>query len=539
MSKRKKVIIAVELVVIGILFVIIGCNELKKNKKKSVVSQAEQTEQTGRVADSRNNKDNKGTSKKDKAAEAAEAAKREEEERKAEEERQQKIEETLVMAETLSEAGNYEAAMVVIADIENYESNERLSSAYAAYSSSYEAFVAEQERLARVSDVIDEANLLAMMYDYDKAVETVKAFEGYEEIEEMTDAIASYEAQKAACVVWSDNTHISHLFVHSLIVDTSRAFGPKSHQANGYNNYMTTVDEFNKMLFQMYERGYVLVSVHDMAERVVGDDGVERLVKKQILLPEGKTPIVLSEDDVNYYIIQEGDGLGERITLDENGKPTVEYILEDGTAVYGEYDVVPIVDRFVRDHPDFSYHGRKGILAVTGYEGALGYDTGLSMKKYDGMSEEDKMKIINEERAKATAVADALKADGWEFASHSYTHSDMKKATVSKLEYDLTRWHDEVEPILGKTDIYLYPYGADICEWMGYSGDKYDLMKKYDFWYFCNVDHNAQYWVQIRDGYLRQGRINADGYLMMTDPADLSYFFDVDFVLDSSRPALK
>lgn len=538
MSRRKLIIIAVELVLIGVLLVIIGCNELKRTKKKSVVGQNNRTEQTQKADSNTGESKDKGKSKNAKKQAEEEAARLEEEKRR-EEERQRVIETALTTAQAYSDEGNDEAAMETIAAVENYESDDRLSTLYAVYKSNYEAFVAEQERLASLGNVIAEADLLAQMYDYDRAIEMVKSFDGYEEIEEMVAAVARYEEQKAACVVWPDNTHISHLFVHSLIVDTARAFGPKSHQANGYNNYMTTVDEFNRMLEQMYERGYVLVSVHDMAERVVGDDGVEKLVKKQILLPPGKTPIVLSEDDVNYYIIQEGDGLGERLVLDENGVPTVEYILEDGTAVYGEYDVVPIVDRFVREHPDFSYRGRKGILAVTGYEGALGYDTGLSMKKYDGLSEEDKMAIINEERAKATAVAEALKADGWEFASHSYTHSDMKVAAVSKLEYDLNRWHDEVEPILGETDIYLYPYGADICEWMGYSGDKYELMKKFGFWYFCNVDHNTQYWVQIRDGYLRQGRINADGYLMMTDPADLSYFFDVDTVLDKSRPALK
>ena len=47
----------------------------------------------------------------------------------------------------------------------------------------------------------------------------------------------------------------------------------------------------------------------------------------------------------------------------------------DGTVVTGDYDVVPILDSFIKEHPDFSYHGRKGILAMTGYDGVLGYRT--------------------------------------------------------------------------------------------------------------------------------------------------------------------
>lgn len=396
---------------------------------------------------------------------------------------------------------------------------------------------AAEEKAAQIELIEIEAENLVATYDFNGAIEILKEIEDYEQDETVLSLISDYEAQRDACVVWPDNSQISHLFVHSLIVDTERAFSKYSSQPVGYNQYMTTVEEFNKMLEQMYERGYVLVSVHDMAERVVDEDGNEKLVKKDIILPEGKTPFVLSQDDVNYYAYMENDGFASRLVVGEDGLPTCEYIDKDGNVLYGEYDVVPIVDRFVKEHPDFAYHGHKGILAVTGYEGALGYDTGLSMKKYDGMDEAQKMELINSEREAATKVADALKADGWEFASHSYTHTNMTTNSVSKVEYDLTRWRDEVEIILGETDIYLYPFGADICDWRSYTGEKYDLMKEFGFWYFCNVD-SARYWVQIRDQYFRMGRINADGERMMKHPEKLSYFFDVSTVLDTSRPSL-
>lgn len=535
MSRRKIIIIALELIIIGILFVVIGCNELKKDKKKSVVSENTQnTEYADKTGD-----DSKGLfSKSDSKKAEEEAKKREEEERLAAEQRQKKIDEALMMAQALADEGFYEQAVDAVSAIDDFENVSELNEAYTSYVAIIEEETAKREHEAQVESVATMARLMVAQYNYASAKELIESVDNYEDYENLAGIYTECENLSQNLVVWSDNTHISHLFVHSLIVDTNRAFGPGSSQPLGYNEYMTTVDEFNKILEQMYERGYVLISPHDMAERVVDENGVEKLVKKQILLPEGKIPFVLSQDDVNYYLYMQGDGFAEKIVIGEDGLPTCEYIQKDGTVVYGEYDMVPIVDRFVREHPDFSYHGRKGILALTGYEGALGYDTGLSMAIYDGLSEEDKMAKINEERAKAIAVADALKAEGWEFASHSYTHSDMKKATVDKLSYDLRRWKDEVEIIVGKTDIYIYPYGADICEWMGYSGDKYDLMKQYDFWYFCNVDSSNPYWVQIRDGYLRQGRINADGLLMQTRPKALEPFFDVDSVLDKSRPAL-
>ena len=392
-----------------------------------------------------------------------------------------------------------------------------------------------------LGEVIAEADLKAMMYDYDAAIELVKSSSEYATSQEAKEAVARYEAEKAKCVKWKDNTQISHIFVHSLIVDTSRAFGKTSSQPQGYNKYMTTVSEFNKMIESMYKKGYVLVSIHDIAKRVVDSEGNE----KDIMLPPGKEPFVLSQDDVNYYLYMDNDGFADRLVIGEDGIPTCQYTDIDGNVSYGEYDVLPIIDRFIKEHPDFSYRGAKGILAVTGYEGALGYDTGLSMKIYDGLSEEEKMKRINAEREKAKAVADAIKADGWEFASHSYTHSNMTNATLEKMQYDSKRWKEEVEIILGPTDIYIYPYGADICDWHGYKGEKFELLKSYGFWYFCNVDA-SRYWIQLKSDYFRMGRINTDGERMhitlknLSDPSlpnRLAYFFDVTEVYDQTRPA--
>ena len=380
----------------------------------------------------------------------------------------------------------------------------------------------------------EEAALKAAMYDYDAAIELLQGIPEYENRDDVKATVKEYEAARDKLVKWEDNTQISHLFVHSLIVDTARAFRKGSSQPVGYNRYMTTVGEFKLMLQSLYEKGYVLVSMHDIAERYVGEDGVEKLRKKPIYLPEGKTPFVLSQDDVNYYAYMDNDGFADRLVIGEDGIPTCKYIDTDGTVSYGEYDVLPIVDNFLKEHPDFSYRGAKGILAVTGYEGALGYDTGWHMYDLDNPEEAAKLKA---EQEAAKAVADAIKADGWEFASHSYTHTDMKTNSFEKVVYDTDKWEREVEPILGETDLYIYPFGSDICDWKGYKGDKYEYLKKAGFWYFCNVDA-SRYWIQITDNYMRMGRINADGERMMKTPKKLDYFFNSAEVLDKSRPAL-
>ena len=57
---------------------------------------------------------------------------------------------------------------------------------------------------------------------------------------------------------------------------------------------MTTVSEFKKMIQIMYDKGYVLVSPHDMA--VVNDDGT--MSRGKIMLPEGKIIITWMEMDL-------------------------------------------------------------------------------------------------------------------------------------------------------------------------------------------------------------------------------------------------
>ena len=73
-----------------------------------------------------------------------------------------------------------------------------------------------------------------------------------------------------------------------------------------------------------------------------------------------KHRLFLSQDDVCYYHSQDGDGIATKLVIDEEGKVRNEYVQDDGSTVVGDYDVVPLIDRFVEEHPDFAYHGHKG-----------------------------------------------------------------------------------------------------------------------------------------------------------------------------------
>jgi hypothetical protein len=396
--------------------------------------------------------------------------------------------------------------------------------------------IAEQERLKKEEqerqDVITQADRLALGYDYEGAIELIKSYEGadgdYKVYTSLVSAIERLEAEKSTLVLYGGEytsaTQINHIFFHSLVVDNAKAFDGDS-MSKGYNMYMTTIPEFEKMIQKMYEDGYVLVRMSDVAKKVTLEDGTTKYVEGEIYLREGKKPFVLSEDDVNYYDYMKEDGFATRIVIDEDGKLTCEMVLDDGTTVTGPFDIVPILNAFVEEHPDFSYKGAKGLLALTGYEGTLGYRTN-----------DPTSPTYEEDKETVKKVAEALKADGWELGSHSWGHKNMMTSSFELIKRDTNRWLEEVGSLIGPTDLFIFPYGVDFETTMGhYSSDKFKFLKESGFTYFIGVYKEP--WMQVKDDYVRMTRRPLDGQAMLEFPERLADLFDVNEIIDPDRPS--
>ena len=388
--------------------------------------------------------------------------------------------------------------------------------------------------------VIAQAKLLADGYDYDGAINLLSS-STYASDESVTAAIDEYNATKET-LVRADPRKVTHVFFHTLIMDTSKAFDGDSRE-KGYNQVMTTKDEFMKILQSMYERGFVLVRLHDVAYEVTAEDGSRHFQEGDIMLPEGKKPFVMSQDDVCYYEYMDGDGFASRMIIGEDGKPTNEMKMDDGSVSVGSYDLVPLLDDFIKEHPDFSYRGAKACIAFTGYNGILGYRTDSAYNTDEYKAEHPDFNF-EEERANAAKVVQCLRDDGFEIASHSWGHRNMGTISMDKFREDTDKWANEVETLTGPCDIILFPFGSDIGDWHPYdtSSERFQYLYNKGFRYFCNVD-SSQYFVQIGDDYMRQGRRNLDGYRMYYDLPEsgvggdpLSDLFDVNEVFDRSRP---
>lgn len=394
---------------------------------------------------------------------------------------------------------------------------------------------AEEEEKQR-KKILRKAKKLAAQYNYDRAIKTIKSYENYSSYEDMVSAIKKYQKIKKSCVSWPLE-EVTHVFYHTLIRDTSKAFDG-DYKTGDYNQVMTTIEEFNQITQTMYDKGYVMVSIYDMAS--VNEDGT--MARGEILLPPGKIPFVLSQDDVCYYHYMDGDGFASRLIVDEDGKIRNEYVEDDGSISVGDYDVVPLIDRFVEEHPDFSYRGAKGIIALTGYDGILGYRTDIEYKTKESLQDDQKKFLedhpdfnYKKEVKQAKKVAEAIKKDGWLFASHTWGHQNIGEIGLEKLQTDTTKFQKYVDPLIGGTDIIIFAFGTDLTQVEDYSGDKFEYLKSVGYNYYCNVD-SSKYFVQIRDRYFRMGRRNLDGYRMYYNPELLEDLFDASAVFDASRP---
>lgn len=310
-----------------------------------------------------------------------------------------------------------------------------------------------------------------------------------------------------------------HIFFHSLIVYPELAFRHDK-RSKFFETYMITKYEFDRILEKLYKNNFVLIDIHSLY--TVDDSG--KVFRKKLYLPPHKKPLIISVDDVNYYHNQTGRGLSQKLILDNAGTIATEIVGLDGkTTITHDGDVMPIVDTFVSQHPDFSIDGAKGIIAVTGYDGVLGYRTQGSAASSP---------TYTKDVAAARQVIEKLKATGWQFASHSYSH-DSKfvtgKITLEELKKDMLHWDTEVGPLVGNTDIYIGPFG----QIFGPKDPRRAHIVSQGFNVLCGVGTDLYF--KYFDTHIIMDRAPIDGMRLTKTPKQLKSYFKASEILDPIR----
>lgn len=377
---------------------------------------------------------------------------------------------------------------------------------------------AERAAAALIENTLNTAAIQAAGYDYQAAINTLDSYKDAETGRELTDemaaARAAYSAAMTELVVWDDPTAIVNLSFHVLIEDTARAYSDTGY-GDSYRTKFISTAQFSAILTELHKNGYVLVNLDSCIAENTGADGKVTYTTKPIYLPADKTPIMITETLVNYFEYMtdgngdgkpdaEGDGFASRLVVDA-GEIKAEYIDASGMTHVGDYDLVPILNSFIDAHPDFTYHGAKAILAVTGSEGIFGWRTDKDATLTDGVKD----------------IVEILRADGYQIACNSFANLDYSgRTSIAQINGDMEQWTAKITPIVGEVDIMVIAKGSAIKT----RGGGFTAMEEAGYHYIIDCTDSPS--AELTSEYFHQHRV------MVTGEDLYSGAYDAYFVID-------
>lgn len=386
--------------------------------------------------------------------------------------------------------------------------------------------------------LLEDAQQLAMAYDFDGALSILSSFSGnISDFPELKKAMDEYTITKHSMVPWKAS-QVPNLSFHVLIAELTSAlkdptYGDIEGGTKQYNRNFVTIGEFTSILKRLYDNGYVLVNFSDLFSYEYSAD-VDAYVytEKELLLPQGKKPFLLTETHCNYYTYMvdidrdgtpdpNGAGFANKLRWD-NGFYN-EMVATDGSTVTGALDLVPILENFISLHPDFSYRGARAILALSGYDGIFGYRI---------TSEDLSNQELEQERSEAAALVTALKDAGYTIACYTYENISYGAKSAARVEEDILDWQEKIAPVVGETDILVFAQESDI-------GTSYDNNEKFDILY----ENGYRYFLgsspflscEVEKDYVRHTRLMVTGSNLYYHPEYFSQIFNINNLLDLRR----
>lgn len=395
--------------------------------------------------------------------------------------------------------------------------------------------IAEQ----KFGEVIKEIDRLAAGYDYDKALEVLNEFDATTEKfdEEVQSKRSELVNAQGSLQEWKDTSQIANLSFHVLIADPARAFqkAVAGDLAGSYNKNFVTTEEFSRILNQLYTGNYVLVDFNSFVSTSdPAADGSVTYFGTSMWLPAGKKPIMITETLVNYldYMVDPnkdgvpdagGHGFANKLVVTSSGDIKASLIDASGNELIGNYDLVPILEDFIAEHPDFSYRGARATLAVTGDQGVFGYRTNTSYVATKGQS------YYDEQVALAKLLVDTLREKGYTIASYTYSNQAYRGMSTVQIQAEMQNWTSQCTPILGDVDVMVFARNSDID---AYSGTSFNVLYDTGFRFFLNNGTSPR--VDINTTFVKQTRLMVTGESMAWYSNQFMSYFDSNMVLDLS-----
>lgn len=408
---------------------------------------------------------------------------------------------------------NYQIAEC-IGTLGKYENNEPVETPKMKAAREQQESESELESVKQAA--LDAAASLAESYRYEEAITYLQNtyLQNTEELQgdaRLAEAAAAYEKKQESLYQYTGD--IPHFSFTNLVMDPSLAFDGDEYES-AYRQNMITATEFQNILQTLYDKNYILIDLHSLANETASGSSVT-MTAQSPTVPEGKKPMILSVDNLSYSSMRNGDGVATSLTVGADGKVDAVYTDADGHDQKGDYDVIPVLEAFLELHPDFSYQGARGIVSVAGARGVFGY-------AIDG-DHADNQTAVKE-------IAAALKEQGWTIASSGYSYEYMYDMSYDTLSQDITNWLDQVGTLVGDSDTLLYPYGSEV----DYGSEKGSYLINRGFRYLIGMWADGDH-TEVNETYLRQTRRMVTGYVFENSPSSFSPYFEVSAILDPER----
>ena len=315
---------------------------------------------------------------------------------------------------------------------------------------------------------------------------------------------------------------IKNIFIHSLIAYPDILQTKAKNTIATYHTDCIDYVEFENLLDELYKNNYVIVDIH---KTFTTENGMTK--KCKVKVPRGKKPVVIGVDDVVYDPKKSGNGMVDRLCVDSNENIYTETLIDGKIDKKYDREFAPILENFLTLYPSFSPFGDRITINLTGFCGILGYR----------LSDKNEM-VRNAETEKAQVVVDRLKQLGYTFACHSYAHYHTKKVSAEFVKQDFADWQRYIEPVIGKTKVFVYPYG----EWELVNSNQISEKQKvlidfgfklflgvgiYDFYGYMPLSKN------INSKILFADRKPIDGYTLFHRQNELNKLFDCKKVLSN------
>lgn len=219
------------------------------------------------------------------------------------------------------------------------------------------------------SSIITSARNMALNEDYKGAVEFLESkSELFKDKSTINSLILHYSKffVKDGLIYYDKTPKI--LSLNKLISYPSIAFCEDNLKLETFDNDYLTSKEFSNLLSELYLNDYILINLSDCFEI---QDNI--ITKKDLYLPQNKTPIILIFNNINY--LDTNQEFIEKFIID--GKDTIACYNKkqaQNNQISYNTDFIPILENFILQHNDFSFNNAKAVITFNKNDGILGYN---------------------------------------------------------------------------------------------------------------------------------------------------------------------